>query len=225
MVQLATNSAFVSRVQITINAMTVLPIAPPADPASRTHLLLLQAVTLAWMLVECAVSLVASARAHSPALLAFGFDSFVELLSAALVVLALAPRFHVNRRPINRASGVLLFVLAAAVAVTALLAWAGKVHPESSLLGIVITVAALLVMPLLAWQKRKLARRSRNNALAADAVQSATCAYLALITLAGLALNAALHAGWADSVAALAAVPILILEGRRAMRGQSCGCC
>jgi divalent metal cation (Fe/Co/Zn/Cd) transporter len=80
-------------------------------------------------------------------------------------------------------------------------------------------------MPLLAWQKRKLARRTGNNALAADAVQSTTCAYLALIALAGLVLNAAFHVAWADSVAALAAIPILIVEGRRAMRGQSCGCC
>ena len=119
------------------------------------------------------------------------------------------------------------------------MALAGKLQPEASPLGIVITVAALLVMPLLAWQKRKLARRLRPdghppasahlapaaNALAADAVQSATCAYLALITLAGLGLNAVFHIAWADSAAALAAIPILIVEGRRAMRGQSCDCC
>ena len=80
-------------------------------------------------------------------------------------------------------------------------------------------------MPLLAWQKRKLARRTCNNALAADAVQSATCAYLALLALAGLVLNAVFRIAWADSIAALAAIPIVILEGRRAIRGQSCGCC
>ena len=165
-----------------------------------------------------------AARAHSPALLAFGFDSFVELLSAALVVLALAPRFHIDHRRIDSASGTLLFILAAVVALTSILALAGKLQPEASPLGIAVTVAALLVMPLLAWQKRKLARRTGNNALAADAVQSATCAYLAAIALAGLALNAAFHIASADSIAALAAVPILIIEGRRAMRGQSCGC-
>lgn len=80
-------------------------------------------------------------------------------------------------------------------------------------------------MPVLAWQKRKLALRTGNNALAADAVQSATCAYLALIALAGLALNAAFHLASADALAALAATPILILEGRRVLRGQGCGCC
>lgn len=195
----------------------------PANPL-HARLILLQSFTLVWMLIECAISLWAAARAHSPALLAFGFDSFVELLSAALVIFALAPRFRIDRCRIDTAAGALLFVLAAVVALTSVLALVGKVEPDPSPLGIAITVAALLVMPLLAWQKRKLARRTANNALAADAVQSATCAYLAAIALAGLALNATFHIASADSVAALAAVPILILEGRRAMRGQSCGC-
>jgi divalent metal cation (Fe/Co/Zn/Cd) transporter len=213
--------------------------APANPPPLRNRLIVLQSLTLAWMLIECAVSLWAAARAHSPALLAFGFDSFVELLSAALVVLALAPRFKLKPRPIDRASGALLFILAAVVGLTSILALAGKLRPEASLPGIVITLAALLVMPLLAWQKRRLARRLRPeghspvsahlapaaNALAADSVQSAACAYLALITLAGLGLNAVFHIAWADSAAALAAIPLLIAEGRRAMRGESCDCC
>jgi divalent metal cation (Fe/Co/Zn/Cd) transporter len=195
----------------------------PANSLSR-RLLLLQSLTLAWMLIECSVALFSAARAHSPALLAFGFDSFVELLSASLVVLALAPRFSLNHRRIDIAAGTLLFILAAIVALTSILALAGKVRPEASPPGIAITLAALAVMPLLAWQKRKLARQTGNNALAADAVQSATCAYLAAIALAGLALNAAFHIAWADSLAALVAIPILIIEGRRAIHGHSCGC-
>jgi divalent metal cation (Fe/Co/Zn/Cd) transporter len=75
-------------------------------------------------------------------------------------------------------------------------------------------------MPILATLKRREARRSQNGALAADAVQSATCAYIALITLAGLALNAAFHVPWFDSFAALLAVPILIKEGKSAWKGQ-----
>jgi divalent metal cation (Fe/Co/Zn/Cd) transporter len=80
-------------------------------------------------------------------------------------------------------------------------------------------------MPVLATLKRREARRSQNAALAADAVQSATCAYIALITLAGLALNAAFHIPWFDSLAALLAIPILIKEGRSAWKGQGCACC
>jgi len=205
--------------------MSTFPDNSASFSPARGRLIYLQSITLAWMLVECAVSLFSAARSHSPALLAFGFDSFVELLSASLVVLALAPRFSFNHKRIDIASGTLLFVLAAVVGVTSMLALAGKIQPETSLLGIGITVAALVVMPLLAWQKRKLARRTSNNALAADAVQSATCAYLALLALAGLVLNAVFRIAWADSFAALAAIPILILEGRRAIRGQSCGCC
>jgi divalent metal cation (Fe/Co/Zn/Cd) transporter len=99
-----------------------------------------------------------------------------------------------------------------------------RVRPEASCLGIGITVAALFVMPLLVWGKRRVAKATNNRALAADAVQSATCAYLAALTIAGLALNALFHIHWVDSVAALAAIPILVIEGRRAMRGEGCGC-
>lgn len=197
----------------------------PGSPAmpERRRLIVLQTCTIAWMLAECAVSLWAAARAHSPALLAFGFDSLVELLSAMLVLFAIVPRL--GQRVVDRTAGGLLFALAAVVAVTSALGFAGRLEPQPSRLGIFISAAALCIMPLLAWQKRKLARSTGNNALAADAVQSAACAYLAMVALAGLVLNAAFHFAWADSLAALAAVPVLIREGRRALRGQSCGCC
>ena len=199
------------------------PASGPPEIPERRRLIVLQSFTLAWMFAECAVSLWAAARAHSPTLLAFGFDSLIELLSALLVLCAISPRL--GRKTVDRAAGTLLFALAAAVALASVLALAGRLEPQPSPPGILITAAALCVMPLLAWQKRKLARRTGNNALAADAVQSAACAYLALVALAGLALNAALHLASADSLAALAAVPLLIREGRRALRGQSCGCC
>jgi divalent metal cation (Fe/Co/Zn/Cd) transporter len=76
-----------------------------------------------------------------------------------------------------------------------LLALIGRVQPEASPLGIGITAAALIVMPLLAWEKRKLARRTGNSALAADAVQSATCAYLAMLTLVPNANGASCASG------------------------------
>jgi divalent metal cation (Fe/Co/Zn/Cd) transporter len=79
-------------------------------------------------------------------------------------------------------------------------------------------------MPVLARLKRRQADALDNRALAADATQSATCAYLAAVTLAGLAINAVWHVAWIDTVAALVAVPILIVEGRRTWRGEGCGC-
>jgi divalent metal cation (Fe/Co/Zn/Cd) transporter len=204
-------------------AKSIAALCPPA----RRHrtVLWLQTVTLAWMLVECGASLYAAATAHSPALLAFGSDSFVELLSAAVVLLQFSSPKSISERTAGRINGGLLLVLALVVACTAVLSLALRLQPEPSLLGMLVTVAALVAMPILAALKRKEARRINNVALAADAVQSATCAYLALVTLTGLATNAAFHLPWIDSLAALIAIPILLHEGRSAWQGHSCGCC
>lgn len=195
------------------------------SPKDAVHKVVwLQGITLVWMVAECSVSLYGAASAHSSALLAFGADSFVELLSATVVLLAIAPSFPLTKDRAARLAGILLFVLAAVVALVTLLSLLHRVKPETSCSGIVITLAALLVMPGLSWMKRRTARRTNNRALAADAVQSATCAYLAAVTLAGLGINAIWHIYWMDSIAALVAVPILIIEGRRAIHGEDCGC-
>ena len=187
-------------------------------------LLRLQLVTIAWMLIECGISLAEAKSARSPALLAFGFDSLVELLSATVVLLQVRSRFPLKRRSATRIAGVLLLVLAGIVTLISILGLTSGVKPETSLGGIGITVAALIVMPVLAWRKRRLARLTKDSALGADAVQSATCAYLASITLIGLAANAWLHIRWIDPAAGLIAVPILIAEGRKALHGETCGC-
>jgi divalent metal cation (Fe/Co/Zn/Cd) transporter len=185
----------------------------------------LQCVTLGWMLVECAGAIFAASRAHSVALLAFGSDSLVEMLSATIVLLQFTRRFRISRELAARMAGHLLFVLAGVVGAVAVVALVGKVRVERSLLGIAITVGALLIMPILARLKRKKALETGDRALAADAVQSATCAYLAAMTLAALSLQAFLPLRWFDPVVALCAIPILIVEGRCARRGESCGCC
>jgi divalent metal cation (Fe/Co/Zn/Cd) transporter len=156
---------------------------------------------------------------------AFGSDSLVELMSAVVVLSQSIASISISERKVTRAAASLLFVLAFAVAATALASLALHLRPETSCAGIGITIAALITMPVLAALKRREARRSGNAALAADAVQSATCAYLALIALAGLAVNAIFHLPWFDSFAALIAVPVLIKEGRLAWQGHTCGCC
>ncbi|MGA9462164.1 MAG: cation transporter, partial [Terracidiphilus sp.] len=123
-----------------------------------------------------------------------------------------------------RIAGILLFILAGMVFLISLGTLLARVQPETSCAGIGITIAALFVMPLLAWGKGKTARSINNRALAADAVQSATCAYLAAITLFGLTLNALWQLRWADPLAALAAIPVLIVEGRRSLKGEPCSC-
>ena len=202
------------------------PRTTPGSPVQSSHAILwIQGVTLAWMLIECAASLYAAAASHSPAMLAFGSDSLVELLSATLVLVQFSSPKMVSEKNAGRIAGALLFLLALGVAATAVLSLTLRLRPETSRLGMLITIAALVAMPILATWKRREARRTKNVALAADAVQSATCAYLALVTLTGLAANAAFHIPWVDSLAALVAVPILLHEGRSAWQGHACGCC
>jgi len=176
------------------------------------------------MIVECGVSLYAAWSARSIAMLAFGGDSLVELLSASIVLFSFLPKSSLSKERAARWAGVLLFALAAAVAMMSIAALVRGTVPETSCTGMVITAAALLVMPVLAWLKRRIARSTESRALAADSVQSATCAYLAAITLVGLGVNAVFHVSWVDAIAALAALPLLIIEGRRAMQGELCDC-
>lgn len=199
--------------------------APPTIPRPELprQVAWLQWITLVWMALECGVSFVAAARAHSVALAVFGSDSLIEFLSAAVVLLQFLPRFPLKVAHAERAAAVLLFALAAAVVAIAVLDV--NTPLETSPMGIAITAMALVGMPVLAALKRRQARVLNNRALAADATQSATCAYLAAVTLAGLVAYAVWRVSWVDTVAALAAVPILIVEGRRAWRGEGCGCC
>ena len=174
-----------------------------ADSTGR--IIRIQALTLVWMSVEAVVSLGAAWTARSPALLGFGGDSAVELLSAAVVLW----RFHSPSRGDHaeqraaRIAGGLLFVLAAFVALTSVLTLLGHVEARPSPIGIVVLILAAVVMPWLAKQKRRLSAATGSAALRADAAESAVCGYLALIALAGLVVNAIWRVSWADPVAAL----------------------
>ena len=186
-----------------------------------------QTLTIAWMSVEAVVSLFAAWRARSPVLLAFGGDSTIELLSAVVVLWrfrASAAHEDAERRA-ARVTGVLLFALAAFVGVTSVTSLLGYSDPKPTFLGITILIAAAAVMPWLAKEKRRLSGATGSAALRADAAQSALCAYLSLIALAGLAINAIWDVKRADPIAALAIIPLVVWEGREAMRGRACQCC
>ena len=186
-----------------------------------------QALTIAWMIVEALLSLFAAWRARSPALLAFGGDSAIELFSAVIVLWrfrATAAHGDAERRA-ARVAGGLLFVLAAYVAIISVTSLLGYSEPKPTFLGIAVLVAAATIMPWLAREKRRLSGATGSTALRADAAQSTLCAYLSLIALAGLAINAVWHVKWADPVAALVVLPLIVWEGREAMRGKTCGCC
>jgi len=179
------------------------------------------------MTVEAAVSLAAAWMARSPALLAFGGDSAIELLSAIGVLWRF--RAHADQEQSEkraaRIAGVLLFILAADVVVVSALTLLGYSGPKTTYVGIAVLVAAAAMMPWLAKEKRKLSALTGSAALRADAAESALCAYLALVALVGLGINAIWHVTLADPVAALVIVPLILREGREALRGKACGCC
>jgi len=194
----------------------------PLEIARR--IIRIQILTLVWMTIEAAVSLGAAWAAHSPALLAFGGDSAVELLSAAVVLW----RFHsptrgdhMEKRAAKIAGG-LLFVLAAFVAFTSVLTLLGRVEAQPSLIGITLLILATVFMPWLAKQKRQLSSAAGSAALRADAAESSICGYLALIALAGLLGNTIWRVEWADPIAALVLLPLIVHEGWEAMKGKPC---
>ncbi len=194
------------------------------SPETTRRIIWIQSLTLVWMSVEAVVSLGAAWTASSAVLLGFGGDSAVELLSAAVVLW----RFyspsrgdHADRRA-ARIAGSLLFVLAAFVALASVLTLLGNVEARPSPIGIVVLILAAMVMPWLAREKRRLSAATASAALKADAAESAVCGYLALIALAGLVVNWIWGMSWADPVAALALLPLILREGWQAMKGKPC---
>ena len=186
----------------------------------------IQTATILWMTVEASVSLSAAWTAHSPALLAFGGDSAIELLSAIVVLWRFRSSAQErSEKQVTRIAAGLLFILAAYVTVISAMTLMGHRKARTTYLGIAILVGAAAIMPWLAKEKRRLSAVTGSAALRADAAESALCAYLSVIALIGLGINAIWHIRWADPLAALVIVPLILWEGREAMRGKACGCC
>lgn len=204
--------------------MVQVPHTPTLAVLSRIQRI--QAITIVWMIVEAAVSLFAAWQAKSPALLAFGGDSAIELLSAVVVLweFRLAPRHRDIERRTAQGAGTLLYALAAFVAASSAITLLGHRETGRSYLGMVILIGATAIMPWLAWQKRGLSNQTGSATLRADAAQSGLCAYLSLVALVGLATNAIWQVSWADPIAALAVTPLILWEGTEAFKGKPCAC-
>jgi len=189
----------------------------------------LTSATLVYNCLEAVVSAVAGLLAGSIALVGFGVDSAIEV-GASLAGLW---RLRADLDPVARARveritvrmiGISFLALAVYVAVEALQALLQREAPRQSLPGIAIAVASLIVMPVLARAKRRIAARLSSAALTAEARQTQICAYLSAILLAGLLLNATLGWWWADPVAALLMVPLIGWEGIEGVRGRAVCC-
>ena len=187
-------------------------------------------LTIGYNVVEAIVSLVSGVLAGSVALVGFGVDSVIEVSASAAAQWRLRVDDHASRerveRVTHRAIGVSFLALALYVALdSGKSLWFGE-RPDRSIAGIVILTMSVIVMPVLARAKRRVARGLNSRALGADATQTSLCAWLSAIALAGVALNAAFGWWWADPLAALAMVPIIAREGVEGIRGEpSCDDC
>jgi divalent metal cation (Fe/Co/Zn/Cd) transporter len=183
----------------------------------------LEYFTLGWNLTEAAVAVGAGVFAGSIALIGFGIDSLIESLSGGILLWRLQGTETDERRErlAHKLVGISFFLLALYVAFEAGKSLFYREQPDASIVGIVLSVVSLIVMPLLARAKRRVAARIDSAALLADSRQTDICAYLSAILLGGLALNALFGWWWADLVAALCMLPLIVREGIDAVRNRS----
>lgn len=165
--------------------------------------------------------------AGSIALVGFGFDSLIEVTSGAVLLWRLSADLDEARRErveaiSLRIVGVCFLLLAIYVTYDSAKSLIRSEAPEESLVGIILAAVSVVVMPLLVRAKRKVARSINSGALMADSKQTELCTYLSAILLGGLLLNALVGWWWADPVAALIMVPIIVNEGLEALRGETC---
>ncbi|MFP3713503.1 cation transporter [Puerhibacterium sp. TATVAM-FAB25] len=200
------------------------PLSPGRRRTLQRRVRAVVAATIAYNVVEAAVALTAGRAASSSALVGFGLDSVVEVLSAAAVAWQFAGRDpEARERTAMRLIAVTFLSLAAFVTVEAARALLGGVEPDRSTVGIVLAAVSLAVMPALAWFERRTGRELGSASAVADSRQTLLCAWLSAVLLAGLLLHGALGWWWADPVAALVIAARAVKEGVEAWHGDACG--
>ena len=181
----------------------------------------LEYFTLGWNSLEAIIAVGAGILAGSVALVGFGVDSVIEVSSGAIILWRLAAGEHREKLAL-RLVGASFLALSAYVLFDALKSLIYRELPDVTYVGIAVAALSLIVMPLLARAKRKVAAELNSRAMHADSRQTDLCAYLSAILLGGLLLNAIAGWWWADPVAALIMVPIIAKEGVEALRGETC---
>jgi divalent metal cation (Fe/Co/Zn/Cd) transporter len=187
----------------------------------------LEYFTLGWNLIEAVMGIGAGVIAGSIALIGFGVDSIIESLSGASLLWRLQSHEADEKREqlALKLVGISFFVLAAYVAADAVKTLVQREAPHASIVGVCLAAVSIVVMPLLARAKRRVAARLNSRALVADSRQTDLCAYLSGILFVGLILNALFGWWWADSIAAILMVPIIMREGIEAFKGDVCDNC
>ena len=181
-------------------------------------------LSIGWTALESIVGIIAGILAGSVALISFGIDSVIEVASSLVLVWRLSDvSATVDREAFaHRLVGVCFLALAVYVSFEGVKDLLTHSTPRVSYFGIIYAAACVIVMPLLARAKRCAAANLQSDALHADSHQSDICACLAVILLGGLGLNAVFGWWWADPVAALCMVPIILREAISGLRGRPC---
>lgn len=208
--------------------MTSPPTSAPALSEDRRNVLTrrirwIVAATITYNVIEAIVAITAGRLASSAALVGFGLDSTIEVLSAAAVAWQFAASDPSRReKTALRVIAFSFFGLAAYVAVSAVRTLLGGAEPEHSTVGIVLAAVSLVVMPALSWIERHTGRELGSASAIADSKQTLLCTYLSAVLLVGLVLNSWLGWSWADPVAALVIAGLAVREGVQAWRGDAC---
>ncbi len=177
--------------------------------------------TISWNVIEAFVAVGLGILAGSTALVAFGADSSIEVISAMGLLWRLKRAGHeasaeehgsAERRALYIVAGTFL-LLGIYIAVESTLALVNHEEPESSMVGLGLSILSLIIMPVLAYSKGKIGRELGSKALQADAVETWVCSYLSLALLAGVGLNYTFQWWWADAVGALAMLPVILWQG------------
>lgn len=179
--------------------------------------------TIGYNAIEAVIAIVAGSTANSAALIGFGLDSVVEVLSAAAVAWQFTRKDPERyEKPTLRVIAVSFFLLAGYVIASAVLSLGGVIEPEHSTIGLALTAVSVVVMPAVSLFERRTGLELGSATAVADSKQTLICAYLSVAVLLGLALNSLFGWAWADSVAALVIAAFAIREGIEAWRGDTC---
>jgi divalent metal cation (Fe/Co/Zn/Cd) transporter len=184
---------------------------------------LIVGATIAYNLVEAVVAITAGSIASSAALIGFGLDSVIEVLSAAAVAWQFTRRDPERwEKGTLRVIAIAFFALAAYVTVSSVFALAGQEQVQHSTLGIVITALSVVIMPFLSLAERRAGRELGSATAVADSKQTLICTYLSAAVLVGLVANSLFGWWWADAIAGLVIAAFAIREGIEAWRGDAC---
>ncbi|UNC02974.1 cation transporter [Mycolicibacterium boenickei] len=199
------------------------PLTPARRVLLHSRIRWFVAATIAYNVVEAVIAIGEGARVDSTALVGFGLDSVIEVSSAAAVAWQFSGSDpEAREKAALRIIAVSFFALAGYVTVESLRSLTGAAEARHSAIGIALTAASLIIMPVLSWAQRRAGRELGSRSAVADSKQTLLCTYLSGVVLAGLVLNSLFGWGWADSIAALILAGIAVREGLEAWRGHTC---